>query len=1608
MIVAFFAAVIPSFPSVTMWWPLLQGGMDEVSSLSLVDKVYLAKLLFLASFVLILNAAMPSIPQPSPPPVAKRLRHRTKCSRRKPDLPSLVPPPPFNALDLLGCAFPWRCCKPQRRKRNPKHYHLILKVLRRQSKTQRVKFNRKTARASEKKRKSRNQKAEKQARSVPQHWNSPSDEEILEDYTRNKHRFLHLSFLQIDAQYGVDLEQFVQSIDPLKQFNLIAALSNPMSSLYTKSEEKTLARSLKSAKSNAVTLTRAINAAISQIDCHIPLISDPLRHQSVYLSDNSKTPMVIDTGASVSITPHESDFISKVRPSKLKSINGLQGSCEVVGSGTVEWTIRDVYGSVRRIRTTAYLVPAAQIRLFSPQCYFQETKGAGSLFLNHRKVVLTLADQSELEFPFQSNNIPMMLDASAHCAGLGFEEANMLCGEDEVLGMLSVGAENNQNLTAGEKEMLLYHAKLGHAHFKWIQRLLAQPNDPSQASILPCRHKGASNSQRTILCAACELGKQARRTPETQHAFDDREMAIREGDLQPGAKVSIDSYVSFVPGRLPHTKAKEKKKNQYSGGTIFCDHASGAIFIVNQVSLRAGETLMAKHKFERWARANNVPEIKSYRADHTPFNSATWQHDIALKKQTIDFSGVGAHHQNAVAERGIQTVTKWARTMLLHQVIHWPDQADLHLWPFAMEHAAYIWNNLPRRDTRLAPLEIFSQSRFPNYNALHRLHVFGCPTYVLDPKLQDGKKIPKWNPRSRRGMYLGYSPHHSSTVARILNLRTKYVSPQYHFVCDDHFSTVPNSDAGGATNPQQLDANHWFNLVESGYENFRDVLDRDAQGRPIAPPLNDERLTPTERAVRLQRQTLINNRRRARLHQQAIQNRHQAPLPGGNNGGQAPPVQPPIPLLPINPPQIPPLQPVQQPQEPQDDPNEVADDPSEAIEAGDNPNADDDLSVPEGVVEDNTAPPEEEPNVPTEVPIPNQGAEDEKEEDDPTINRTLQNLEEQEPSRTGRRRFKPKKYGLRALTQNVRHSTINQAFLASLKFNQFVETLRSDEFAKMWSLTTDYDQDSSTCEWLHPMILAAKANSEDNPNWEAAMNGPLADGYMEAASKEIETLKKMEVWEVVPRLKSMNVLPSTWAFKCKRYPDGKVRKLKGRFCVRGDRQKDGIDYDSNEIFSPVVSWQTVRLLLILSIVLGLETKQVDYTAAFTHAPIGNKEVFCEMPRGFAEEGKVLKLKKSLYGLKQSPVNFFNFIKDKLEKAGFQSQDSVDPCLFISDKVICLVYVDDTLFFSPKEEYITEAINSLKDQNVAVEIEDSVAGFLGVHIERDESNKTIKLTQKGLTKRIIEALNIESEPQKHTPALKEPLGKDENGDPANGSFSYASVIGMALYLCGHSRPDIQFAVSQCARFIHGTKRSHEKALIRIGQYLKSTTDEGLILRPTDSYDIECHVDADFAGLYSVEDVMDPTCVKSRTGYVISVCGCPVVWVSRLQTDIATATMEAEYNALSMAMRDLLPLQRVYKTVAHGLGLSDETATSFKTTVWEDNMGCLKLARLKPGQYTPRSKHYAVKYHWFRSHVSDSNNRISVEHIDSEFQKADILTKGLTLDKFRTIRKLLCGW
>jgi hypothetical protein len=153
----------------------------------------------------------------------------------------------------------------------------------------------------------------------------------------------------------------------------------------------------------------------------------------------------------------------------------------------------------------------------------------------------------------------------------------------------------------------------------------------------------------------------------------------------------------------------------------------------------------------------------------------------------------------------------------------------------------------------------------------------------------------------------------------------------------------------------------------------------------------------------------------------------------------------------------------------------------------------------------------------------------------------------------------------------------------------------------------------------------------------------------------------------------MHVLPSTWAFKCKYFRDGIIRKLQARFCARGDRHIEGLDFF--ETFAPVVTREKIRIMLIMSIKFFLATLQVNYTAEFVHADIDKspnwdtmtdleKErsgVYIEMPRGFGEDGKVLKLKKSLYGLKQSPSNFFLHLKAKLEKVGF-TQSENDLCL----------------------------------------------------------------------------------------------------------------------------------------------------------------------------------------------------------------------------------------------------------------------------------------------------------------------------------------------------------
>ena len=224
----------------------------------------------------------------------------------------------------------------------------------------------------------------------------------------------------------------------------------------------------------------------------------------------------------------------------------------------------------------------------------------------------------------------------------------------------------------------------------------------------------------------------------------------------------------------------------------------------------------------------------------------------------------------------------------------------------------------------------------------------------------------------------------------------------------------------------------------------------------------------------------------------------------------------------------------------------------------------------------------------------------------------------------------------------------------------------------------------------------------------------------------------------------------------------------------------------------------------------------------------------------------------------------------------------------------------------------------------------------------------------------------------------------------------------MFLSADSRPDIAFAVYQCPRFTHCTRRSHEQAVIKICRYLKGTIKDGMIIWPSKDLKVDCYVDANFAGLWGAEDPQAPVCIKSRMGYVVTIANCPLRWVSKLQSEHALSILHAEYVALSQSLRDLIPLKELIQEVVDALGLPSDTQYVSHSTVFEDDQRAIFLAKCPK---TPRTKHIGTKYHWFRDHVV---KMLGLQHVKSAKQKADIFTIGLQGQLFLNIRKMLCGW
>ena len=334
----------------------------------------------------------------------------------------------------------------------------------------------------------------------------------------------------------------------------------------------------------------------------------------------------------------------------------------------------------------------------------------------------------------------------------------------------------------------------------------------------------------------------------------------------------------------------------------------------------------------------------------------------------------------------------------------------------------------------------------------------------------------------------------------------------------------------------------------------------------------------------------------------------------------------------------------------------------------------------------------------------------------------------------------------------------------------------------------------------------------------------------------------------------------------------------------------------------------------------------------------------------------------------------------------------------------LVYVDDGILIGPDKEDINSIFKELRALNYDITDEGDLKDYLGVDIER--SGNEVHLSQPKLINQILQDLNFnESTKSVPTPALiSQVLLACKHEPEHNAHWNYRSVIGKLNYLEKSTRPEIAFATHQAARFSADPRESHTKVVHLIGLYLSGTADKGIILNPTDMH-FTVYVDADFSGLWdrrTAED--DPNTARSRTGFVIMFAGCPIIWISRLQTEISLSTTEAEYIALSESLRHVIPLMNLLDECNQLKIFTNEIKPNIHCTAFEDNSGALELARAP--RMRPRTKHINIKYHHFRSYVDDK--KITIEPIDTLEQIADCFTKAVTLDLFLKFRRAIMGW
>lgn len=413
---------------------------------------------------------------------------------------------------------------------------------------------------------------------------------------------------------------------------------------------------------------------------------------------------------------------------------------------------------------------------------------------------------------------------------------------------------------------------------------------------------------------------------------------------------------------------------------------------------------------------------------------------------------------------------------------------------------------------------------------------------------------------------------------------------------------------------------------------------------------------------------------------------------------------------------------------------------------------------------------------------------------------------------------------------------------------------------------------------------------------EAIKHPVYGEMWKEAIEEELRALLENKTWEEVFPPSGVNLVDTKWVFTVKPNLDGTLERFKARLVARGFSQQFGVDY--RETFAPTVQMATFRTFLALVAAEDLECRVFDIKNAFTESEI-KEDIYLKAPQGVhVKKGNVLKVLRSLYGLKQSARDWNLLLRSELCQWGFL-QSKADPCLYVHKEreIMVLTYVDDIPAAARDTADLDWFKSKLAGRFNAKDLgEITKTKILGMRVTRDRKKRTLWLDQESYLDRTLKKFGIGN--AKHKP-VSIPLDGYTNLRPATDNDTrvdpteYSEKIGSFMFSMVYTRPDLAFPLGRLSQYMRDPAEHHNQALKKLMRYIRSTVNLRLRFGPGGDQSLVVYSDADYAS--------DKKDRKSVTGAAGILGGAAIFWMSRKQNAVSTSTTEAEYTAMSITAK-----------------------------------------------------------------------------------------------------------